>query len=145
MPVLFLSLLAATGCAPPVLDEAPGIDILFPYSSQVDTFCPTMVVVVDVTGFSLSAEGIDQDEVEGEGHWHLLVDGEYIGLSATDYFLVDDSLALEPGRVHALSAALRTNQHNPLDPDVVSGEVEINVDDVDDCIGGVGPDAAPGG
>lgn len=143
--MLCLALLSTAGCAPPVLDEAPTIDILFPYSSQVDTFCPTMVVVVDVTGFTLAPDSIDQDEVDGEGHWHLMVDGEYIGNSGDNYFLVDDTLALESGRSHALSAALRTNQHNELDPDITSGEIEIIVDDVDGCLGGVGRDAASGG
>lgn len=137
-----LGLLALAGCAAPVLDDASSIEILFPASSTELTYCPTMPVVVEVDGFTLSPEGIDQAPVDGEGHWHLEVNGEYVGTTAEHTFLIDDSLALEPGRTHALVATLRTNQHEPLDPDVSSPEVEIFVDYTGDCLGGIGRDPA---
>lgn len=136
--------LLLSGCAAPVLEESASVSIVFPESSQSTVYCPTLPVVVDIDGFELSPEGIDQASVDGQGHWHLEINGEYVGNSTSHTFLIDGALALEPGRTHALTAVLRTNQHEALDPDVRSSEIEIEVEDSDDCLGGVGPDADTG-
>ncbi len=133
-----LTCIAISACAPPPAgDGASAVEILFPYSTQDDVFCPTMIVVVDVDGFTLSPEGIDGDEVDGEGHWHLLVNGEYITNSTYEYLVLDDSIALAPGRTHTMQATLRSNQHQELDPDVSSRVIEFQVEDSSDCLGGV--------
>lgn len=142
--LLAATLGASSACAPPMLDDAISVEILFPISSQEVAYCPTLPVVVSAQGFDLSEEGIDQDPVEGQGHWHLEVNGEYLGNSGTSTFYLGPELALESGRSHALVAKLRTNDHQPLDPDVSSTEVEIRVEDSATCVGGVGPDPDTG-
>lgn len=136
----------AFACAPPpLLDEGgPSIEILFPASDESVVYCPELIVVVDVEGFTLDADAIGGENVEGEGHWHLLDSNAHLLTSTEEWLAVDGEKALSSGR-HFFTAELVSNDHQSLPEPVVSNLVEFNVADQDDCLGGVTQTAAAAG
>lgn len=131
-----LAVLAA--CAPPPLVEDGGtaIEILFPASDESVVYCPELIVVVRIDGYELDPDSVGADAAEGSGHWHLLDSNAHIATVTDDWFVLEGELALSAGR-HFFSAELVANDHQSLDPAVVSGLVEFNVDAVEGCVGGV--------
>ena len=139
------TLLLALGCAPPPVgvDAAvaePSIEILFPESDPDITYCPVFTVVVDVDNLEYSTEDrLGGDHVEGQGHWHLYVNGEYIAYELKDW---STTPALEEG-LNQLSVDLAQNDHQPyeVNGDVPTYIAEITVGDVEGCVGGGSPAA----
>ncbi|MDP6931725.1 MAG: hypothetical protein QGG40_02370 [Myxococcota bacterium] len=147
-------LLFAVGCAPPpsldLLDSdtagsasagEPSIRFIFPQASSTLVYCPDLVVSVDVDSFSLSDENIDGDNVEGEGHWHLTTQAEYLGYGVEEWLGVGDLssednqvLPLPEGTI-LLKAELASNDHMALDPETYS-VAEVTVSDEAGCLGG---------
>lgn len=147
---MVLSVLAwsmTTGCAPPpLIDEKPGIDILFPQSRQDITICPDLVVVVDVSSFPL---GVPDEN--GPGHWHLKdASGAFLQAASDPWmaYSLGPDHDFETPRLTALSVALAEFDHNELNtaeyPDAVAA-VEFYVGATEDCVGQIPDDADTGG
>lgn len=76
----------------------------------------------EVTGLTLSADHLGGDAVDGQGHVHIKVDGEYVDATAdTSYTLSLDQLS--PG-THEVGAWLAGNDHVELGP---HDEITLNV------------------
>src|SRR3990172_4854212 len=63
-----------------------------------------------VSNFSLSAAKVGAAPADGEGHWHILIDGAYTGFGATLEALAS---RLPPG-THTVAVELRNNDHSAL-------------------------------
>ncbi len=66
-------------------------------------------VAVTTTNFTVSPENASSDHVDGEGHMHLLVDGEKQGRFYNDWIHVD---GLDAGE-HTIEVELNANTHAP--------------------------------
>jgi hypothetical protein len=77
-------------------------------------FGNSTTVTVTVANFALSPAHVGTAPVEGEGHWHVLVDGVYQGFSATTSAVVT---GLTVGD-HTLRVELHNNDHSALAVDV---------------------------
>lgn len=66
-------------------------------------------VAITTTNFTVSAENASTDHVDGEGHMHLLIDGEKQGRFYNDWIHVD---GLEAGE-HTIEVELNANTHAP--------------------------------
>lgn len=141
-----LPVILACACAPPPPLDAGGtsIEILFPASDESVVYCPELIVVVDVEGFTIDADAVGGENVEGEGHWHLLDSNAHLFTVTEEWVAVDGENALSPGR-HFFTAELVNNDHQSLAEPVVSNLVEFNVADQEDCLGGVTMAAADAG
>lgn len=124
----------------------PTVRIIFPESSSTVYYCTTFMVAVDVDNLVMTEEHFGGDPVEGEGHWHLYVDGSYVGATWKEYYFVPEAKALTEGE-HQLDVRLAGNDHQAFDPEI-SYQVEILVDDtppddpgteeVETCMGATG-------
>lgn len=97
---------------------APSIAITAPAAGDVEA---TFTVTVDVQNFNL-VDKAGGTNAQGEGHWHLFVDGVYRNYAVTNTMEVSDL----PGGPHTLKAELVNNDHSELSPPVFSNEVTIN-------------------
>ena len=139
---LAVCLLAA--CEPPPIPTEgltgdPSITVLFPESAAqgVIDYCPSLIVVVEVSGYVLDPTFPDRDE-EGSGHWHIKDNDAYVTAAGGNWLQMD----LTPGE-HRLTALLATNSHDETE---YSDAVEIFVEDVEGCVGGApGADTGAGG
>jgi hypothetical protein len=129
---LALCLLAA--CEPPPIPTDgetgdPSITVLFPESAAQGevAYCPSLIVVVDISGYELDPSFPDRDE-ENTGHWHIKDNDAYVTASGGNWLQID----LEPGE-HRLTAVLASNTHDETE---YSDAVEIFVEDIDGCVGG---------
>lgn len=156
--IFLLGLLGGSpGCSPPPYDSAtgdssagaPSIRISFPESSTEYTYCSTFMVSVDVENFVLSEEHYGGDNVEGEGHWHLLDGDEVLKATADEWAFIPEEKALADGD-HVLKAQLVKNDHQALDPEISwIAEITVNNAAIDDtgtedyegCLGGGGSGA----
>ena len=138
LTLLLATALALAACEPPPYDTAgdaaaePSIRILFPESSTDHVYCSTFTVVVDVDNFVLSPD-FNNGNVDGEGHWHLMLGSELLAARAEEYAFLPEPF--EDGD-YSLTAKLVANDHQPLDPEV-SWLTELTVDSTDEgCLGG---------
>lgn len=148
-PMNRIPLLALFACAPPTLE--PSIRFTFPESPESsDTaapvadqvYCSTFMASVVVDNLTLSEEHYGGENVEGEGHWHLLDGTTVLAATWEEYAFISTPLAEGS---HILYAQLVQNDHQPFSPDI-SFLAEIVVDSaaVDDtgtpeyegCLGG---------
>lgn len=107
---------AVTATPSPVVSSAgPSIKIMSGGSLPDNRF----VVRVEIKNFKLDGTKIGKSPEPGVGQWHLLVDGQYAGLSVSDSIaLPNDALPkLEAGQ-HQLTAQLHDNMQKPLSPPV---------------------------
>lgn len=79
-------------------------------------------ITVTVANFTLAPDKIGQPPVTGEGHWHVLVDGTYVGASGTLTGLAPD---LSAG-THTIRVQLANNDHSALGSPVFD-EVTVTV------------------
>ena len=79
-------------------------------------------VTVTVTNFTLAPTKVGQANVNGEGHWHVLVDGVYKGFSATLSTTIE---GLSVGD-HVVRVELHNNDHGALGVEV-SARVTVHV------------------
>lgn len=74
-----------------------------------------LVVEAMVTGFILDPEAIGMANVEGQGHWHLYIDGKLAGFSAMEKLTIEkDKLAEYGGGLHDIKIELHNNDHSPI-------------------------------
>lgn len=72
--------------------------------------------------FTLDADNIDGANVDGEGHWDLVLNDELVESVSTPSFTLTDL----PTGQHTITAALRNNDGTPLDPSVqVSTTIQV--------------------
>jgi len=98
----------------------PAITITSPTDGA--DMAPEFTVTVEVQDFTLS-DAVGAEPVEGQGHWHLNVDGAYLDLSTSNSLSVS---GLSPGS-HTLQAALVGNDHAALDPPAESQSITVQV------------------
>lgn len=84
---------------------------------------PSFDLAVEVEDFTLSSD-IEGENVEGEGHYHIWVDGEYVAQSAEDTVTLED---LEEGD-RELVISLQNNDHTDLEPAVESDPITVTVE-----------------
>lgn len=137
VPLALVSLMLAA-CAPPPLVEGEdlAIEVLFPASDESVVYCPELIVVVRIDGYDLDPDSVGAEAVEGSGHWHLLDSNSHLATVTDHWFVIEGEQALTTGR-HFFTAELVANDHQSLDPAVLSDLVEFNVDAVEGCVGGV--------
>lgn len=138
-----IAIIFAFGCAPPELsgdfgtntgNQLPSIQIVYPPNGETialtnaddaDGPCRIKTVVaIDVDNYLIV---VDTDiEVDGEGHWHLQLEGE-------DYFPVLDQhgelisqKTYLPGGIKTISAELVSGTHQSFAP-VISTVVEFTL------------------
>jgi hypothetical protein len=113
-------LLAAVPACLPAQPDGPTIRIVRPAAGVLNS--SSAVVEVALTEYSLNPDAVGGAHVEGEGHWHLYLDGDYLWASASETTSVT---ALGVGS-HTLRAELVQNDHGVLEPPA-EAEVEIEV------------------
>lgn len=92
-----------------VLAGAPSLRITAP-ASPVTVNSSSAQLALVVSNFSLSAAKVGEAPADGEGHWHILVDGAYAGFGATLEAL---ATRLSPG-THRVAVELVNNDHSAL-------------------------------
>ena len=92
-----------------VLAGAPSVRIAAP-ASPVTVNSSSAALSLVVSNFSLSAAKVGAAPADGEGHWHILIDGAYTGFGATLEALAS---RLPPG-THTVAVELRNNDHSAL-------------------------------
>lgn len=93
--------------------EVPSLRIVEPQDGAV---LPSgnLYVRVDVHGFIMDPAAIGKSKVPGRGHWHVYLDGKWIGASGADEYALTD---VTPGP-HHIRVSLANNDHSPLSPPV---------------------------
>ncbi|MEE9163495.1 MAG: hypothetical protein V3U17_01685, partial [Thermoplasmata archaeon] len=105
-----------------VTAAAPSISITEPMDDA--TVGPVVFIRMQVAGFVIDSEAIDQAPVPGRGHIHVTVDGTTIdfGVTGTVYAVKD----LAEGS-HTIQVSLHNNDHSALSP-AVSDQVSVTVE-----------------
>lgn len=93
-----------------VVQVGPAIQITSP--AQGATVGSSVTLHATVRDFMLMGADIGHKAKMGEGHWHVLVDGNYVTASAGPTALLT---GLTPGP-HLIEAQLANNDHSPLSP-----------------------------
>jgi hypothetical protein len=101
--------------------DGPSITLLTP--SDGDSVSGPVDVEVEVEGLTLNPDAIGGTNVEGEGHWHLLVDGELAMPVGEESASLED---LTPGE-HTITVELHNNDHSPVTPRVAD-EATVTVE-----------------
>ncbi len=104
-----------------VLDGAPLVRISAP-TSPLTVNGSSVTLTLAVSNFTLSAVHVGLAAVSGEGHWHVFVDGAYIGYGAALFALAS---RLAPG-THTVAVEMRNNDHSAL-PWAPFDEVQVTV------------------
>ena len=120
MPLLALSI-ALLACSQNTTEGAesespfgkPSIEIISPQADEVWSE-GSLVVQVEVKNFIMDADAIGLAKVPGRGHWHLYLDGEWVGATAEETAMLDRVSA----GLHHLRVALANNDHSPVLPPV---------------------------
>ncbi len=156
---LIVCSMGLAACAPPPLPVAddtdtqdedtgeeeealPTVEFVFPHNNLVGTVCAEFFVAVDIDNIELVDFKTNTDNVDGQGHWHLVDDitGDYYALPVP-YGSISADLNGNETRNYQLTATLNDNDHTPLNPaefpDSIA-QVEFTVSNADDCLGGAG-------
>lgn len=88
-----------------------------------DIVASTFDVEVEIDGLTLAPDKVEGANVEGEGHYHIWVDGEYFAPGVAFTTSVADLAAGE----HELMVSLQNNDHSDLDPAVSSEPITVTV------------------
>jgi len=77
------------------------------------------------SGFEFTPENANGDNIDGEGHAHIWVNGEKLGRVYTEWFHL---VGLEPGE-HEIVVTLNANDHSDylIDGDAISGSAMVTV------------------
>lgn len=136
MGAMLLTLLTLFGCAPPpyeapvvdtgeVEDTSPSIRITYPSPEQQVTGCA--MIVADIQNLQLVDFMAEPEVREGAGHWHVIVDSDYI--TCTKPYCLFGFDPEVTGTV-SLTARLTQNNHDPLldeNDDFIEAEILLNV------------------
>ena len=103
----------------------PSIEIISPQVGDV-WLEGSLMVKVEIENFVMDAEAIGADKAPGRGHWHLYLDGEWIGATADEITTLERVSA----GLHHLRVALANNDHSPVLPPVEDTViVDAGIDD----------------
>lgn len=102
--------------------SAATISIVDPLEG--DTVPPSFDIVVAVEGFTLAPDKVEGENAEGEGHFHVWVDGEYYAPGVSEITALKD---LTEGE-HELMVSLQNNDHTDLATPVKSEAVTVTVE-----------------
>lgn len=104
---------ASRGTSPTLKEQGPSLQIIEPQDGAV---LPggDLYLRVDVRGIIMDPDAIGKPKVPGRGHWHIYLDGKWIGASAAREYAVTE---LTPGP-HHIRVSLANNDHSPLNPPV---------------------------
>jgi methionine-rich copper-binding protein CopC len=92
-------------------NQGPAISIVSPQPGA--TLSGNAVQVqVEISDFIIDTEAVGKAKAPGRGHWHLYLDGEFIGAVTTE----DTTLEQVTQGPHHLRVALANNDHSPLSP-----------------------------
>lgn len=107
-------------------DDAMEMEYEISIVTPVDgaTVSSDMELEVEIEGFELDPDSVEGENVEGEGHYHVWVDGEYYSPHTSASTTVE---GLEAGE-HEIMVSLQNNDHSDLDPAVVSEAVTVTVE-----------------
>lgn len=106
-----------------VVDDAnTAIEILSPVNGV--TVASTFDVTVDITDFTLAPDAVEGANVEGEGHYHVFVDGEYVVAGVAETATLADLAVGE----HEIYVSLQNNDHSNLAPVVKSDTITVTVE-----------------
>ncbi|EKD79300.1 MAG: hypothetical protein ACD_41C00107G0001 [uncultured bacterium] len=105
-----------------VVDTDTAIEITSPEDG--DTVTQPFNVEVAIDDFTLAPDKVEGANVEGEGHYHVWVDGEYFVAGVAEATEID---GLEAGE-HELMVSLQNNDHTDLAEPVQSGAVTVTVE-----------------
>ena len=146
MPLMALSI-ALLGCSQDTTEGAesdspfgkPSIEIISPQADEVWSE-GSLAVKVKVKNFIMDAEALGSAKVLGRGHWHLYLDGEWVGATAEETAALD---RVSSG-FHHLRVALANNDHSPVLPPVEDTViVDAGTDDSATAANSDDSDAAP--
>lgn len=84
---------------------------------------PQFDVTVEIAGLTLAPDEVEAANVEGRGHYHVWVDGEYYAAGVSDNTTVTDLTAGE----HEIMVSLQNNDHTDLATPVKSNPITVNV------------------
>lgn len=91
--------------------HGPAISIVSPQAGAVLSGS-AVHVRVEIANFVIDTEAVGKARMPGRGHWHLYLDGEFIGAETTQ----ETTLEQVPPGPHHLRVALANNDHSPLSP-----------------------------
>ncbi len=103
-------------------DEDTAIEISSPEDG--DTVATTFDLEVEIDDFTLAPDKVEGANAEGEGHYHVWVDGEYFVAGVAE---VTSVAGLAVGE-HELMVSLQNNDHTDLAPAVKSEAVTVTVE-----------------
>lgn len=103
-------------------DADVAIEITSPEDG--DTVSSTFDLEVAIDDFTLAPDKVEGANAEGEGHYHVWVDGEYFVAGVAE---VTSVAGLEVGE-HELMVSLQNNDHTDLVPAVKSEAVTVTVE-----------------
>lgn len=107
-------------------DEAtvatPTISITEPVDG--DTVETSFDVAVEIENFTLAPDKVEGANAEGEGHYHVWVDGEYVSPGVAETTTLADIAAGE----HEVMVSLQNNDHTDLATPVKSAPVTVTVE-----------------
>ncbi len=117
-------LLLGAACAPPPEPggtSAASIELIHPSPSEAElaldlTGRLAFLVAVDIDGIEFLTPGSNDQNVEGEGHYHFTLNGVYIGAPAERaYEYVSEIAEFRIGQEVSLRVSLQGNDHRDLD------------------------------
>lgn len=83
-----------------------------------------MPLEVSIKNFNLAPEDVEGDNAEGEGHYHVWVDGEYFAQAAGSKTKVKDL----PLGEHEVMVSLQNNDHSDLEEPITSETITVTVE-----------------
>src|SRR5581483_1062203 len=100
--------------AMPTAADTPSITLVAPSTNQQITGS-SVLIWAHVDNFTLDGTKIGTAPAPGVGHWHLMVDGKYAGLSVSDVIsLPNPAMPDVPAGQHEIAVELHNNDHTPV-------------------------------
>lgn len=119
--ILALSVALLPGVLAPLhvaqADTTPTIALNAPAAGQLVYAGATVPLSVTITNFTLAPQSVGMAAVAGQGHYHIFLDGQYIGNSAYVTGTAIIPVTTMPG-MHTLSVSLANNDHSLITPTV---------------------------
>ncbi len=107
-----------------------NVDATIPVSSiriikplSYDAVGTSLDMTVDIDGFTLAPDSVEGGNVDGEGHYHIWVDGNYYGDGIAKQTTIEN---LTPGD-YEIKVSLQNNDHTDLNPPVNSEPINLTV------------------
>lgn len=107
---------------PDQVSIAPTISIVEPATG--DTVASTFNLTVAIENFTLAPDKVEGANAEGEGHYHVFVDGAYLVPGVADTTEIKDLAAGD----HEIYVSLQNNDHTDLTTPVKSDPITVTVE-----------------